>query len=209
MKVIVPYAKLHDAVPRALQSQGIEAQYVDTSASDRAYFDLLSRLWDEEETFVIVEGDIVPWPGAVKGLLACGEMWCANPYAIFKWYSGCLGFSKFGKELIDLTPDLFRVIEQSPDILFTRAADDSPPEQWSSDGIWVSAMSWRRLDGVINLLLMEAGLARHLHYPPVTHLHAEMHSPGLAADESIGGKEYEDATSQGVGDPFRGRGYQG
>lgn len=39
-----------------------------------------SDLWNEGKPFIVVEHDIVPWPGALKELWECDQPWCGYPF---------------------------------------------------------------------------------------------------------------------------------
>jgi hypothetical protein len=55
-----------------------------------SYGEHFSRVWDRGQPFVIVEWDIVPWPGAVRDLLACPKPYCTHRYPL---HSGQLAVS--------------------------------------------------------------------------------------------------------------------
>lgn len=70
---------------------------------DGAYWRMLSGLFTMGEPFVVVEQDVVPWPGAIAALEACKEPWCAHSYSpIEDLRTGCapLGCSKFRPEAL-------------------------------------------------------------------------------------------------------------
>ena len=81
-QVVVPFTNLAPETRAALKADGIEARYVDVSADHRDYWRLLSDIWAARQTTVIVEHDIVPWPGAVQALWDCRCDWGAYPYAM-------------------------------------------------------------------------------------------------------------------------------
>lgn len=91
LKVVVAYFRLNPAVPAALERDGITARYCDTSADDEAYWRLLRDLWSEGDTFVVLEQDKVPAPGAIQAIHDCPSLWCAYP--VPRWQDG--GYSDF------------------------------------------------------------------------------------------------------------------
>lgn len=52
--------------------------------NENDYSALWCDLWTAGRTFVLVEWDIVPWPGAVTALLDCPEKWCSYQYPLHK-----------------------------------------------------------------------------------------------------------------------------
>lgn len=155
MKIYVPYAHAHYLDrPTGLNSQ-VErllinrAEFVDVSASHNAYFDFLQGVWRREETFCIVEQDVLPTLDDLKEIEDCQHPWCVCPYpgpgVIFYESLGC---TKFDTELMIRIPDLFdRVIRR----LGTRH--------------WYSG-----IDQGIAYVLKQSGIHPH-HHGLVTHLH--------------------------------------
>lgn len=64
---------------RALRAEGIKATEHELRG-DQDYGRLFYRLWQAGEPFVLIEWDVVPWPGAVEKLLACPKPWCVHEY---------------------------------------------------------------------------------------------------------------------------------
>lgn len=145
MNVVVPYVTLPPLLPRLLQSYGIKPRLVNVGGDNQAYWALLRSLWEATETSVVVEHDILPWPGAIEELLACPAEWCANSYnqrGIGIYHSfGCV---KFSRELMVRT-----------------------------SGIWdeVQNRHWASLDSQFEFLTYQRGIRPHHHRPPVIHLH--------------------------------------
>lgn len=144
MKVVVPYApgKLHPVTKDVLLSYCLPVEF-EKLTDDYAYSRLLKHLWDEGETVVIVEQDIVPWPGAVEELCCCVGLWCTHTY----YHSGGIGVShmlgcaKLSAELIQSLP-----------------------------GLWDEPVHWSTCDQ--HLFYCARGIRQepHLHRPPVIHL---------------------------------------
>jgi hypothetical protein len=110
---------------------------------DFAYGRLLTELWNQGETFIVVEHDIVPWLGALEHLAACPQPYCAFPYRIGGGIGAGLGCTKIAGSL-----------------LRKLGAHD------------FSAVRWDLLDGKVSDAIAAAGrTTMHLHFPPVTHMH--------------------------------------
>ena len=140
--VIVPYAQksaILDSVKLGLGIQGLRPRMVKLD-SELSYDVLFRELWAKGEPFILVEHDIIPWPGAVQELWTCPEPWCGFPYYVFgelRAYLGCTKFDPARLGECPLTGDLF---------------------------------SWAVIDRKIENILMQRGHKGHVHSPPVTHL---------------------------------------
>lgn len=157
MKVIVATAAENCLASRALLMEGIvHEEHV--CQGEFGYGRLIADTWRQGEGFILVEHDIVPWPGALRAMWDCGALWCGYPYPYFDGpvgseerlfgSHGC-GCCKFSTVLVQGWPDL--------------------PTQWKWD-----THSWRSLDGVIGNSIVDAyrDAPRHEHRPPVAHLRA-------------------------------------
>lgn len=93
-----------DAVRLALRQDGVEP-LLHYMTDEEEYYRLLSTLWREKEGFLVVEHDIVVWPGAIQQLIDCPEPWCAMPYySAVGWIEDGLGCTKFGPSLLQQYP---------------------------------------------------------------------------------------------------------
>lgn len=90
--IVVPFANdasdpgVHKAMRLNLELQGLRPRYERMNGAldaEYAYDRLIRRLWSEGQPFVLVEHDILPWPGAVQQLWECDRPWCAFQYLIF------------------------------------------------------------------------------------------------------------------------------
>lgn len=149
MKIICPYTHLSEATEMVLKAEYFnEVRFVDVGGSDEAYFNLVHQLWKEAETFILVEHDIVPWPGAIKMIYDCEMPLCACPAPIGMFngnYSGMgVGIVKLGKALMQDRP------EHLDDPALTKL--------------------WHKVDGETWGRLTESGIPVHWHNPPVIHL---------------------------------------
>jgi len=155
MRVVVPFgtkAPMLRAVQIALEQDGVEAQYEHMARPD-SYFELMKRLWAARETVVIVEHDVVVWPGGVDQLAQCSEPWCTLPYyCSVGWIIDGLGCTKFADELMTEVPEMFE--EPFP-----------------------SCCSHHRdycgLDRLIAHRLQQLGRAPHVHSPGVSNLNGK------------------------------------
>lgn len=156
MKVIVPYTDIVPGLELALLMDRVPALYV-RMEDDLNYWYVLRELWQERETFILVEHDVIPWPGALKLLWDCPEPWCANPYKLAhdNGFTTALGCTKFDKSLMEKVPELWDRLAEGIDF---RCQGD--PRHWYG------------LDGRLGLVLSSTvGMAwPHRHEPPVTHL---------------------------------------
>ena len=148
IKVIIPHAKygLQHLVAVALQYDCVEPVFHHCVEND-SYYRLLLNLWHEGETFILVEHDIIPWPGAITELANCSGSWCVFPYNVHT--DGSLGCTKFHGELLRKHPDAL-------DEPFYRDFDKH----------------WACLDGYVGDKMIEFGIKAHVHKPNVAHLHA-------------------------------------
>jgi len=145
-RVLVPYSETRDplvlrVVMANLSYQGHRVAYVRVS-EDTDYAQVVSDWWSRP--FILVEHDILPWPGALERIWECSEPWCRYAYPlgdppIIEAYLGCVKFR----------PEALGPIE-------------------------IEGKTWRELDGTVEKELTERGFQAHLHEPPVIHLGAEV-----------------------------------
>lgn len=142
MKVVVPHTNLHPVTKQVLESYRLPVRFVEIKDDD-AYRRLLRDLWDEDETVVLVEHDVAPWPGAIEELLACPCLWGSNSYIInggVGIYHG-LGCTKISTGLMRMLP-----------------------------GLWNEAKHWSQLDRHLWFAARAIAQEPHPHRPPVIHL---------------------------------------
>lgn len=150
MKIVVPYVQLHPDTVAAVWAEfqpGDEIVWADTSASDAAYFQLLMEHWRQGQTFINLEQDKVPAPGALRELFDCESPWCTYPHLAHQgdWVAEqpTLGCTKFAAELMSKHPDL---IERSGRL-----------------DIGCGPMHWQRLDMLVTAGLLWATGSCHVH----------------------------------------------
>ena len=109
MKIYVPYTNLLQATQIAL----VEYDYIPVDLKDQAYSDFLRERWAEGESFINIEHDIVPWPGAIEEIAECPEPWCGYAYHTgpsldpHPYWHPMLGCVKLGAELIRRTAGMW------------------------------------------------------------------------------------------------------
>jgi len=149
MNIVVPVAEdegfgwIHKAMRLNLLMQGISPTYVDlkeTLDADFAYDRLIRNLWRQGDPFVLVEHDILPWPGAILQLWECEHPWCGFEYMVkgeLRSYLGCVKFD---------------------------------PSRLGPCPLPTEPLVWTSLDLEIIRTLSERGHPGHLHRPAVAHL---------------------------------------
>lgn len=166
MKVVVPYSRHAFATLIVLRGEGIEPRQVECTEND-SYFNLMRDLWAEGETFVCVEHDVLPHPGAIQKLWECPEPWCGHTYYM-RGRLGVVAFgcTKFSADLIAATPWIWDAVAHPIDFDGSMLPLDPMRTHWAVlDGIWRD---------LIDLNLPD--LKPHLHDPPVVHMN-ELHHP--------------------------------
>ena len=125
----------------------IRTQYhvIDIHVNEKTdYDDAVSKVWGEDNV-IIIEQDIVPWCSQIRALESCVCDWCAYRYQIryvddhdpAYWVTHGLGFTKFSLVL----------------------QERFPAELWYHMGEW----QWQNLDCRITGLIVQSGLAPHIH----------------------------------------------
>lgn len=106
MNVVVPYTHLNEWLPVCLKADGVDATYIQM-LDEGHYSRLLADLWRAGGSFILLEHDVLPWPGALRQLWDCPENYCAFPYRL----SGCVGLAmgcnKFSTNLLKAYPYTF------------------------------------------------------------------------------------------------------
>jgi hypothetical protein len=144
MKIVVPYVTLHPVTRHCLESEKLDAEYVQMQDDDD-YRRLMQRLWRENKPVVIVEHDIAPWPGAIRELWECPCAWGAYSYKI----DGGIGIYH-GLGCTKLTPRLMAAVPK----------------------IWDRPEPWHLLDQIMFFAARNEGWEPHHHRPAVIHLKA-------------------------------------
>jgi len=161
-RLYVPYTQLNDATRAYLTSvlyTPVPVTLVDCNDAPWGYQDYLQMAWDKGETFLNMEHDIVPWPGAIHSLLDCPEPWCFFGYErdldFVALNTPVFGLCRFRAEFIATMPDVWRVMRVS--------------EQYAK-------VPWRGVD------LHMAKYAKHLGYTPHQHWPAVFNASAIITD---------------------------
>jgi hypothetical protein len=147
VKVVVAALSASSPAVLALRAEGLDIEVV-VMKDDYDYAKMMKRLWLAAEPFVLVEHDVVPWPGAIRALEDCPEPCCSYPYPLGEqgevWQA--LGCIKFGREPLSNTGVAERL-----------------------DGVL-----WHNVDSVILPTLGRNGKSHpHRHEPPVAHVRSK------------------------------------
>jgi len=133
----------------ALTMEGLEVTEV-VMNDYHHYGRLVTELWQAGEGFILIEHDIVPWPGALDELEACERECCAFEYPsgpiVAEPRSGwcvSLGCIKFSDSLVQRVPY---------------------GHEWQNRG-------WDELDGAV-FATLQGEVDVHIHQPPVAHVKA-------------------------------------
>ena len=150
MKIVVPYVRLNSKTATAVLEEfqpGDEIIWGDTSASDSAYFQLLLEHWRKGDTFVNLEQDKIPAPGALREIYECDHPWCTYPHLAHQgdWVAEqpTLGCTKFRADVMAGYPNLIEMAGRLD--------------------IGLGAYHWQRLDMLITAGLMWAVGNCHVH----------------------------------------------
>src|SRR4051812_16119673 len=116
MNVVVPYvehksSKITELVDDVLRSQTKDIIWIYCGHSPFDYHELLKSLWHQRETTILVEHDVLPWPGALQELWQCPCKWGSYSYPLHGGVGIHHGFgcTKLTRELMDAVPDVWEV----------------------------------------------------------------------------------------------------
>lgn len=151
MRIFVPYTELQRATRIALRHH----DYTTVNVARTGYLAYWQARWKDGQTFINVEHDVVPWPGALEQLWECPKPWCAFGYAEPVPGYPVLGCAKFSAEAIAAAPEL-------PAPGYIRS------HKWATTA--EEATSWLTMDRLIGHALLGAGVMPHRHNPPVSNL---------------------------------------
>lgn len=145
MLVRVPFTEIQPATRVALHRyEPYEAAKIDGTHTYLRYW---KECWRRGQSFINVEHDVVPWPGALEELWECSALWCAFGYHVNDCFADherslfpYLGCVKITSELITQLPDA-----------------------WTFE----SVPRWDELDGWFARHARVRGFDVHQHFPPV------------------------------------------
>ncbi len=146
----------HPRSVESVQEYAPQAEIVDVSSDNFAYWREIRARWRGTEDLVLIEQDIEIVPGGVEEMLACEHDWCCYAYTIFRTRQRLrygLGFTKFSARAQQLVNA--RLIA----------------EGFALCNFCQGRGCWNHLDGRISELLRNVGkLKPHVH-GDVKHLH--------------------------------------
>jgi len=160
MRVIVPAIDKDCLASHALRAEGIYHQ-TRICEGPCGYGKLIADLWQEGKGFILVEHDIVPWPGALQAMWECSEYWCGYPY-IYPYHT----YAPDSKRML-LHSHAFGCVKFS-DVLVKGWPDLPAEHKWDEH-------RWDDLDGYIGRSIVfalknECVSGWHEHNPPVAHI---------------------------------------
>lgn len=94
MEVYVPFTRINKTQMGVFAMENIGPHWM-PMVDDEAYWRLLSDQWRKGGKFLVVEHDILPWPGALRELWDCPEPWCSMPYYLQSGIGYAFGCTKF------------------------------------------------------------------------------------------------------------------
>src|SRR2546430_9891304 len=111
MNIYCPYTRLQTATEITLRIEEPQTKFIYVGHSEVDYYMMMLETWLTAETFIIVEHDIVIYPGALKSLWSCPCEMCAYeaPNSVSSKGLGCL---KYDKRLMQRFPNLFQEAEE-------------------------------------------------------------------------------------------------
>lgn len=124
----------------------IEWVWVGPDFAGSGYADLTRKWWLEGEPFIVVEHDVVPWPGAIEALIECPEPWCAHSHHHDH------AFLRHGS----VEMSCYKVV----------------PAELGSDP-FPAEVPWQQTDSVLSQKLFERGHMIHQHWPSVANLNGD------------------------------------
>ncbi len=152
LPVIVITREVPAMAALALTNEGVEVAEI-RMRDYTNYGRVFTEQWHGGHGFIVVEEDVIPWPGALRQLDACEHEWCCFlfPNGMVTWdplsgFCDGLGCMKFATALVSRVP---------------------ASVEWQNRG-------WDALDGAVHATLIEAGAVLHVHEPPVAHAKAQI-----------------------------------
>lgn len=167
MRVIVPFTVRH---PRVEAAVPVGAEWRDVSGDSHAYWRLMCELWADQETFAVVEHDVLWRSDVTDQFASCLEPWCVFRYrnichaACMDAWANMLGCTRFRAELIRARPH----------------AVISIPENQRDWHNLCDSIAGDKVGGMPAPLrpgsLRAGGFKHHWHHPGVRHISWEGHA---------------------------------
>ena len=164
----------------------------DVDIEGEGYHRLIERVWQLQETFIVVEQDNVVGPNTIDELLHCEHLWCGATYAISEHpdeiaYHVMLGCTKFDARLMAEYPWFMDRVsefgcERYRSAPFTHVNCKGYPGGSEHDGC--VPRTWVRLDTRIQSVMSELHIVGHVH-DPIGHVHDYSHKAGCKCQRCL------------------------
>jgi hypothetical protein len=161
VRVVVPATPrgLHPLTVPAILEAGYVAE-VHPMLIQESYWELLRGLWDEGNTFAIVEHDIGVTRDQLFALEDCGRPWCAFSYEV---YAGDLAAAYGGPYGLGCTRFRYEILQKIPGAVEEAGTYDQHPVH--------PPRSYAVMDSTLTRVLRSHGHEPHQHFPNVVHRH--------------------------------------
>ena len=178
MKVVVPYVNnarnhLWPETMEATHAYSVDPEFVNvhkqcgqekcdgiTCISSSEYCDLFMRLWEQQESFVVIEHDIVIEESTISKLENCPRPWCGYTYS----NAGGDNFAFLGCTYFEA-----RIMKRYP-----HAIEEASQLRTDSN---IEPGHWVRLDSCISRTLAKYRYRIHEHNPPLLHMNPRQQHP--------------------------------
>jgi hypothetical protein len=118
------------------------------------YAQTVKAWWEQGDPFIVVEHDVIPWPGALGQLASCPHPWCAYAYGV-------------GGD--DITADTFVRYGSVPMGCFK-----VEPRRLGRCPFSDEPVHWTAIDSVLAQVLYENGHRVHQHWPSICNLNGKL-----------------------------------
>lgn len=142
--IYLPYIKIQ--VATLISLIGYDYHPVETSG-EYGYNNYFKKRWEEGKTFINLEQDIVPYPGAIKALWDCPKEWC-----VYDFHLACHWARNLENEKVGVPIGCVKISSS----LITKTV-----------GIWDDPVEWVYCEQNLTKKLVDAGFKAHQHHPSV------------------------------------------
>lgn len=80
MRIVCLYNQLHPLTVKSIAAHAPDAEFVDTSGSDTAYWEAIAARWMGEDDLMLIEHDVEIHAQVIPQFDSCPELWCHFPY---------------------------------------------------------------------------------------------------------------------------------
>lgn len=143
--IYVPYSKLQPATLISLIGYDYEPVKVTGKYGYSKYF---KQRWAEGQTFINIEHDCVPWPGAIEAIEQCEQDWCVYNYSLPVHRQQNLGIVEAGGIPLGCIKISAHLIAETKDC-------------------WDKPIDWSYCDGHLADYLRARGFRPHQHFPSI------------------------------------------